>query len=191
MQQWYALYTKPHMERYVETYLDRLQVESFYPVVPAPRRKNRPATRAFFPCYLFAYADLDQVGLWTLQYAPGMRHVVMHGDLPAPVDDHLIALLRARLARTELVDGSGMILEPGDAVVITSGPFAEMNAVFERQLSPAGRVRILLDWLQRGTPAEIDAAVLRKSSKQSSVNSEQLNSAGQVERSTAILELVQ
>jgi transcription antitermination factor NusG len=162
MQAWYALYTKPCMEGLVETYLNRLHIESFFPVVPAPRRKNRPATRAFFPCYLFAHADLEQVGLWPLQYAAGVRHVVMKGDLPARIDDHLITLLRLRLARTELVDGNGMTLEPGDAVRITSGPFAEMSAVFDRQLSSAGRVRILLNWLQRGTPVEIDAAVLRK-----------------------------
>ncbi|MBI5034108.1 MAG: hypothetical protein HZB51_26610 [Chloroflexi bacterium] len=173
MQQWYALYTKPHMERFVETYLDRLRVESYFPVVPAPRRKNRPSTRAFFPCYLFAHADLPQVGLWTLQYAPGMRGVVMNGDVPARVDDHLIALLRERLARADLVDCRGEILEPGDSVVITSGPFAELNAVFDRRLSAAGRVRILLNWLKRWTPVEIDAAMLQKVSRQSPVNSRQ------------------
>jgi transcriptional antiterminator RfaH len=177
MQQWYTLHTKPHKERQVEAFLRGRDIEVYFPTIPIPRRPHRPSERAFFPCYLFARADLDAVGLWTLHYGPGMRGVVMFGGIPAKVDDGIIASLRARMAqvdpasgaRTIAMDGYGEILAAGDRVVITSGPLADFEAVFERRLSAAGRVRVLLQILQRWTAVEIEAAALRKERESSIV----------------------
>ena len=120
---WYALHAKPHKERQVESVLTARGIEVYFPAVPASRRRNRPAERAFFPCYLFAHADLDAVGLWTVHYTPGARGIVMFGGVPARVDDSLIAALRERLAQADVVDAYGKMIEPGDRVVITEGPF--------------------------------------------------------------------
>jgi transcription antitermination factor NusG len=108
---------------------------------------------------------LDLVGLWTLQYAPGMRGVVMFGGLPARVGDSLIEQLRKRLAASDIVDNYGTILEPGDCVVITDGPLIDVQAVFDQCLSPAGRVRVLIQLLKQWTKVELDADVLRKIDK--------------------------
>ena len=162
MEHWYTLYTKPHKERQVETMLSERGTEVYFPVVPTPRAQHRSAQSAFFPCYLFIHTDLKAVGLWSLQYAPGVRSLVMFGDEPAKVDDHIIATLRTRLGHTESVYAHGEILKPGDRVVITSGPFAHMEAVFDANLSPAGRVRILINWLQHGTPVELESTMLQK-----------------------------
>lgn len=162
MQQWYALYTKPHREHQVQAYLDDRHVETFYPIIPAPHRKGRPTVRAFFPCYLFTHVDLAQIGLWTLHFAPGMRGVVMFGGIPAPVDERFIAELQERLMRADVVDTYGQVLEAGDPVLITSGPLAQIEAVFDRRLSPAGRVRVLVQLLKRWTKVELDSDALRK-----------------------------
>jgi transcriptional antiterminator RfaH len=162
MEHWYTVHTKPHKERQVETVLTTRGIEVYFPVVPAPRRNQRSAQSAFFPCYLFVHADLDTTGLWSLHYAPGVRRVVMFGDHPAKVDDSIIATLRARLVRTDSAYANGDALKRGDRVVITSGPLANMEALFDQSLSPAGRVRILINWLERGTPVELDSTMLRK-----------------------------
>ncbi len=170
MQHWYALHAKPHKERQVEAALSARGVEVYFPAVPVPPRRGRPAYRAFFPRYLFVHTDIDQVGLWTVHYAPGVSGVVMFGGVPARVDDVVIAALKARLARVDpaagsgqvLVDDHGEIIEPGDRVTITSGPLAEFEAVFDRRLSPAGRVRVLVDLLKRWATVELDADTLRK-----------------------------
>ena len=168
---WYALHAKPHKERQVESVLTERGIEVYFPTVPASRRRNRPAERAFFPCYLFAHADLDAVGLWTVHYTPGARGIVMFGGVPARVDDSLIAALLERLARADpsspsagqvVVDAYGKMIEPGDRVVITECPFAELEAIFDRRLSPAGRVRVLIHLMQRWTAVEMDADALRK-----------------------------
>ena len=66
MKHWYVLHTKPHKERQVAEHLRGLQgrnVEVYMPIVPAPRVNPRAAReRPYFPCYLFARADLDEIG---------------------------------------------------------------------------------------------------------------------------------
>ncbi|MBI5651015.1 MAG: hypothetical protein HZC40_11325 [Chloroflexi bacterium] len=165
MQHWYTVHTKPRKERQVASYLAERGIEIFYPTLPAPRRRGRPDERPFFPCYLFARADIDQVGLWTLHYAPGARRVVMIGDKPARVDERLVEAIRARLAQADVFDGIGEIINQGDRVIITSGPFADLDAIFDRRLSPQGRVRVLIHLLHHWATVEIDSEALRKTNK--------------------------
>ncbi len=170
MYYWYALHTKPHKERQVEAVLTERNIEVYYPTLPAARPRRNSATQPFFPRYLFAHADLEEVGLWPLHYTPGMAGVVMFGGVPARVNDSVIDCLRERLAlvnpvsrdRRAVVDANGKVIHPGDRVVIASGPLAEMEAVFDRRLSSAGRVRVLIQLLKRWTAVEMDADALRK-----------------------------
>jgi transcriptional antiterminator RfaH len=165
MNYWHAIYTKPHKARQVESFLQGRGIEVYFPTIPAPKRSRSSRERAFFPSYLFARTDLDAVGLCTVHYAPGMRGVVMFGGVPARVDASVIATLRARLACVDVVDVLGEALNPGDRVVITSGPLADLEAVFDRRLSSDGRVRVLIRLLQRWTPVELEADALRRTNK--------------------------
>lgn len=160
MLNWYALYTKPHKERQVEAVLAGRGIETYLPL--APRSSQGARTQAFFPCYLFAHADLQLVGAWTVQYTPGMRSIVTFGMNPAPICDDMVAALRERLARVKAVDEQGHILEPGDPVRISSGPLQDLDAVFDRHLSAAGRARVLVHLLKRWTVVELDTAMLKK-----------------------------
>lgn len=159
---WHTLHTKPHKERQVEAFLRGRGIEVYFPTIPAPKHSRASGERAFFPSYLFAHVDLEAVGLWTLHYAPGVRGVVMFGGVPARVDDAIIARLKERLACVDVVDTLGEALAPGDRVVIATGPLADFEAVFDQRLTPDGRVRVLIQFLQRWTPVEIEASALRK-----------------------------
>ncbi len=172
MQHWYALHAKPHKERQVEAFLTAQGIRVYFPTVSVPPRRGRPDFRAFFPRYLFAQTDIEQVGLWTLHHAPGMTGVVMFGGVPARVDDGLIDTLKQRLARLDpstgsrgvIVDDRGEIIEPGDRVAIKTGPFAEYEAVFDQRLSASGRVRVLIQLLKHWASLELDADMLQKAS---------------------------
>lgn len=162
MQRWYALYTKPHKESHVLAALAMRNIEAYLPSVLTPQSRNPNARVPFFPCYLFVHADLNSIGLWSLQYLPGTRRLVMFGNTPASVSDTFIETLKTRLTKFYFTDTHGNALKPGDRVVITSGPFLNTEAIFDRKLSATGRVRVLIDLLQRSTPVELDAGLLRK-----------------------------
>lgn len=162
MLNWYALYTKPHSELQVERALAADGIATYFPSVPAPRRAGRSSVRPYFPCYLFAQVDLAVVGISHLNWTPGMRHVVGFDDKPAFVDASIVDAIRQRLEKPLALDEQGGMLEHNDRVVITAGPFQDVDAIFDKRLSAAGRVRVLIQLLKRWTPVEMEARALRK-----------------------------
>jgi transcriptional antiterminator RfaH len=173
MQRWYVLYTKVHSERQLASHLTHAGYEVYLPMIPvAQPRHDRPLEKPFFPGYVFVRYDLEALGLSRLAYTPGLRAIVMFGGEPAIVPDQDVARIREQLAKQSLWDKSGVPLQPGDAVEILQEPFQELDAVFDRRLTPSARVRVLLRYLEqhrlerktveRLIPLELDANLIRK-----------------------------
>jgi transcription elongation factor/antiterminator RfaH len=155
MLRWYALYTKPKKERQVDALLREQGIETYLPTARRKvRRRDRPDRIVYFPCYLFARLDLGDTPRSSINWMPGIRHIVSLGEQPAVVADEIVELLRRRLEGIEEA-GYGN-LKQGDRVRITSGPLRDLEAIFDRPVSAADRVRVLLDVMGRMTPVEID-----------------------------------
>ena len=155
MKRWYALYPKPRKERQVRNLLQEQGIEAYLPTVRRKiQRRDRPARVVYFPCYLFAYVDFQVTPRSSIAWMPGMRRIVSFGDQPAVVADQIVTLIRRRLDEVEEV-GYGRLTQ-GDRVRITAGPLRDLEAIFDRPLSAADRVRVLLDVMGRMTPADID-----------------------------------
>jgi transcriptional antiterminator RfaH len=155
VKRWYALYTKPHKEHQVNNLLQEQGIETYLPTVQRKiRRRDRPDRVVYFPCYLFARVDFQVTPRSSIAWMPGMRRIVSFGQQPAVVDEQLVDLVRRRLGDIEEVSYGR--LKQGDRVRITSGPLRDLEAVFDRPLSAADRVRVLLDVMGRMTPADID-----------------------------------
>jgi transcriptional antiterminator RfaH len=160
MLHWYALYTKPRKEHQVDAALRGQGIETYLPTVQRKvRRRDRPDRVVYFPCYLFARIDLTVVPRSTIDWMPGIRRIVGSGGQPAVVDAEIIEMVRQRLEAIEEV-GCGN-LKQGDRVRIISGPLRDLEAVFDKPMSPANRVRILLDVVGRMTPVEIDYSEIK------------------------------
>jgi transcriptional antiterminator RfaH len=160
MEYWYALYTKPKKEHQVDSLLREQGIETYLPTVRRKvRRRDRPERVVYFPCYLFAHLDFEIVPRSSIMWMPGVRRIVSLGEQPAVVAEEIVELLRRRLEDVEQV-GYGRFKE-GDRVRITSGPLRDLEAVFERPLSSAERVRILLDVVGRMMPVEIDYSQIK------------------------------
>ena len=160
MLHWYALYTKPKKEHQVDVTLRGQGIETYLPTVQRKvRRRDRPDRVVYFPCYMFARIDLTVVPRSTIDWMPGIRRIVGTGDQPAIVNDEIVEMVRQRLEATEEV-GYGN-LKHGDRVRIISGPLRDLEAVFDKPMSSADRVRILLDVVGRMTPVEIDYSDLK------------------------------
>lgn len=154
MQHWYALNTKQNLEKFVSDLLINRGINVYLPLWQPGVGKNRLSLRPYFPAYLFASVDLNQVGVSALQYTPGVRRIIMRGDEPAVLTQGEIDEIHKRVARMSdrVLDADGHPLLSGDRVEIIGGPFHGYEALFDRASTSENRVRILIDFLQKRTP---------------------------------------
>lgn len=160
---WYVLYTKPNQEHQVSRFLSARGLETYLPEVPVLSRQGKPVGRApFFPCYLFAHFDPLEQAAVAVPWTPGLRYLVSFGQVPARVDERLIARLQERLGGEQGLEFARGGLKHGDPVRVVDGPFRDFDAVFDSHLSSGERVRILLQVLGRSVRVEIDARSIVK-----------------------------
>lgn len=161
---WYVLHSKPHQESRVTFHLQRRlpSLEVFVPLIEVPqKRKGRKLTllEPLFPGYLFATIPPEPSAWSTVRWTPGVKHILSCGEDPVRVPSGLIAEIRARVAEHGFVR-PGLPFEPGERVRLRKGPFAGLEGIFERQLSPTGRVRVLVQLLSRTIPIDMDVLEL-------------------------------
>lgn len=164
MEQWYVLYTKPHKEPLVNGQLEDRGLDVFFPTLQFNRGYNRGIRlEPFFPHYLFVKADLMAEEAKDLRYLPGVRTLVHFTGRPAVVPDVVIEQLRERLQPYEakVLRRSEWLFQPGQAVVVKSGPFAGFEALFQKGLNGSERAQILLNLLGSWSRAEISVHDLK------------------------------
>ncbi len=157
---WYVLRSKARKEDAVYAQARQRGLEVFYPrlrVNPVNPRSRK--VRPYFPGYMFVHADLDVVGLSTLQWMPHSLGLVQFGGEPATVPDSMIHAIRKRTE--EIAEAGGELfldVAPGDTVRIQEGPFAGYDAIFDARLPGTERVRVLLQFLNdRRVAVELQA----------------------------------
>lgn len=165
MRRWYALLSKPKKEVPVVTLLSRAGIETYLPLASLGASSGRQAVLSpFFPSYLFASLDPEFDELHLVRYTRGVRSIVGYGGEPSPVPDELIDLIKLRI---DAMAGRKVKVpfQPGDRIVISNGPLAGTEAIFDRQLSAEGRVQVLVQILHRLCRADVSASqitMLRK-----------------------------
>src|SRR5262245_11045687 len=117
-----------------ETYLPRLREHR----VRGSRRIE--IARALFPGYCFILITLQ----WSNAcYAPGVRRIILDGEVPARVPDRIIDDLRKREHNGLIELPKPRVLRAGDPVRVLRGPFAGHLALYDG-MQPRDRVAILL-----------------------------------------------
>jgi transcriptional antiterminator RfaH len=144
---WLALYTQPHKERFVRDHLLGEGLDLYLPEVRNKvQRADRPSQRPFFPHYLFLrYPGAEKLA--AVRWTPGVRSIVTFGDRPALIPDRVIQHIITRLRTYQLPEEEPF--KPGQVVHIIDGPFEGMDAIFDRQLSSKGRVRVFFELVSR------------------------------------------
>jgi transcriptional antiterminator RfaH len=153
---WFALYTKPHKEYMVQGLLRDHKIETYLPeIAVAVRRRDRRDKKPFFPHYLFARLDPHSDQMAKVRWTPGLRRVVSAGGQPVPVPDEIVAHIRRRL-EAMVEEKSTSPFKHGEIVRVARGPFEGLDAMFDRTLSPEGRVRVRLELMGRLVAADLD-----------------------------------
>jgi transcription antitermination factor NusG len=129
---WFAVYTAPRHEKFVQAQLIAKQIQSFLPLYTTIRKwKNgvrREIRHPLLPGYVFVCLDADE-RLPVLQTS-GVVYFVGNGTAPSPLDDYEMHALRVGAERSSLVPHA--FLSTGDSVCITRGPFRGVRGYVEQ-----------------------------------------------------------
>ena len=155
---WYCLHTAPKQENKVARVLQReLGLEVFAPRIRFRRmRAGQPlwATEALFPGYLFAQFEYFERRR-QINALPGVTSIVHFGERVSPIDDAVMADLRALVQDNETVEVTADP-QPGSEVVITSGSLSGLRVLVTRVIPARQRIAILLELLGSQREVEIE-----------------------------------
>ena len=151
--QWFAIQARKGAEAAAESNLRALPIET---LLPLARRRVRHATRTprivlrpLFAGYLFA-RFCAATSMRAVSYSRGVLCVVGGGGRPWPVDDVIVAEIRGRIGPEGCIELGERPFRVGDSVRIAAGPLTGWSGIFDRELSDAQRVVILIQTLQQG-----------------------------------------
>jgi transcriptional antiterminator RfaH len=143
--EWYLVRTKSGKERWVHEQLAGKTAEAFLPLLAAQTFQwGRPASSLLplFPCYVFARFDLEEQ-YFDVKYLPGVQGIVSAGRDPLAVPIAVIDEIKSR-GVNGVVKIEPRRLNPGERVRVVASPFRGFEAIFERYVSGAERVALLL-----------------------------------------------
>jgi len=138
--------TKQYKERLVENKLSEFVPATFFPLLRSTGFRFGHATETLtplFPCYIFARFDLLST-YYRIQHTAGVIQVVCAGGEPSEVEEAIVEEIRNR-GTNGIVERPKESYQQGQRVQVQNGPFSGLNAIFERYLSGAERVALLLN----------------------------------------------
>lgn len=159
---WYLVHTKPRQESTALSNLTRQGYSCYLPQMRVERIRQHKlllCTEPLFPRYLFVRLDASGRGKsWTpIRSTLGVSHLVHFGNRPARLPDGLIDVLQSR----ETEKPTETLFNAGDKVLITTGPFAGIEAVYQMP-NAEQRSMVLLNILCKDVPLDIETAHLKK-----------------------------
>lgn len=143
---WFAVQSLARRETRAAQHLSNQSFSVFLPCRRTTRRHARKLEtifQPFFPGYLFVHLDLTRDRWRSVNGTYGVVHLIMNGELPAPVPKGIVEALR------EASDEAGLLhsrtqLRVGQTVRVLEGPFTEFVGQLDR-LDEGDRVRVLLE----------------------------------------------
>ena len=152
---WYSVYSKPQREKFAQFHLQSKGVEVFLPQLVMPQASvGSRRVVPLFPSYLFVRIDVSSGESAYVVWSPGVKYLVSFNGVPASIDDNVIDYLKDRADSTGQIQASSN-LKPGQRVRVTGGPFEGLEALSEKPPDGRGRVKLLMNLLNRQVQAEI------------------------------------
>lgn len=161
---WYLVHTKGRQEDTAITNLQRQNFRCYMPMLYVEKvRRGKPVVVAepMFPSYVFVQLDTSGQGQsWSpIRSTLGVRELVKFGGYPPKVDAGLITALHEREQLQQ--SNPQALFAAGDKVVITDGPFAGIEAIYQTA-DAERRSMILLSMLNKPVSMRIEPGKLRK-----------------------------
>ena len=162
---WYVVHTHPKQEDRTNSNLRTLGVETFAPRLQVDKYneftgKVTHVAKHMFPSYIFGRFRYNEL-YHKVRYTRGVHSLVSFNNMPALVDDDIVALMQSQIGDDGFVR-TVEPLQPGDEVVINYGRFQNFCGVFEGGVSDTDRVRILLNTVSFQAHVVVDRGFVKK-----------------------------
>ena len=161
---WYLIMSKPHKDAYAEEQLSNQGYTVYRPLISLKKKvrgKLKQVEESLFPRYLFIELKAGVDNWSSIRSTKGVLNIVRFGITPAEVPGSLIQFLKDN----ENACGEAAVdlnrFTSGEKVLIDSGPFAGLEAVFERYQGDE-RVIVLLNILNNVAVVNLSATEIDK-----------------------------
>ena len=160
---WFAVYTKPQKEEYAELNLRLRGIDTFFPKLFLPKAaKRKKQIVALFPHYLFVRCEIISEEYGSIVWCPGVKRLVSFNGTPAIVDNSIVEFLMDQ-AGVDGVIAARCNVEVGQTVSIAGGPFDGLVGIIQEPPTAKGRVKVLLQLLNRETNVDVPVEVIKAS----------------------------
>ena len=158
---WCVVYTKARSEDFAQVTLRQRGIVTFYPKLALPKsaKRNRQLV-ALFPNYLFVRLDLSSNEPGSVTWCPGVKRLLNFDGVPAIVDDSAVSFLMDQATPDATITACSN-LRAGQEVIIEHGPFGGLIGIIERPPNARGRVKVLLQLLNRPTKVDVPVQFIK------------------------------
>ncbi|MFA5941014.1 MAG: transcription termination/antitermination protein NusG [Sinimarinibacterium sp.] len=125
---------------------------------------KRKTERKFFPGYVLVQMEMNEDTWHLVKATPKvMGFIGGTADKPAPITDKEAEKILNRVTESVEKPRPKTLFEPGEAVRVKEGPFADFNGVVEEVNYDKNRLRVAVLIFGRSTPVELEFSQVEKS----------------------------
>lgn len=164
---WFVAYTLSRFEKKVHERLKMMSVYSFLPLHLVMRKwsdRNKRVEVPLFPNYIFVC--LPKKEMYKVLTIPGVVKFISCEGQPVTIPESEIEMIRKMISYGSgiCVENSNTMIEKGDKVRITEGPF---NGIEGTIISKQGKQRlvVMLEKIDKTISVEYSARILEKVSQ--------------------------
>lgn len=170
---WYAVHTYSGHENKVKTNIERraqslgLQDRISRILIPTEEElrvrggKKTSVRRKVFPGYVLIEMVLDENTYYVVKNTTGVTGFVTSGNKPVPLQAAEVANL-LRSVEEGIQQKPKVRWAKGDAVRVTSGPFAEFTGTIDEVNLDKEKLRVMIELFGRDTPVELELTQVEK-----------------------------
>lgn len=126
-------------------------------VVEIKDGQKRTTERKFFPGYVLVQMDMNEDTWHLVKSTPKVLGFIGGTpDKPAPISDKEAEKILNRVEEAVEKPKPKTLYEPGEAVRVTEGPFADFSGVVEEVNYDKNRLRVAVLIFGRSTPVELE-----------------------------------
>lgn len=169
---WYAIHTYAGYEnavaRNLKQRIESLGMEDkiFEVIVPIEKKikvkggKRVEEEEKIYPGYVLVNMVVTDDSWYVVRNTPRVTGFVGSGVYPVPLEKKEIDELFKRMSSDKVVHN--IDLSPDDAVIISDGPFKDLEGKVSEVDSDRGKVKVLVSMFGRETPVELDFLQVKK-----------------------------